>query len=198
MKKFLTILTLFTISTFFSQNKEVKELIRIDKEYDSLLISYQKKAKDSLSHLSKNERIKIMAEYENRKNKERKEKLLIQLQNIKKFESENPNLPHESLKCSGDIEMPNLVQRNSKYKETIDKNAKNNKDSKEEIAKSIVTFVVTSDGFVEKVSASGSNEEFNREVEINLYKIVQLKPYCNKGYTMTQRFKMPITVNFKD
>ena len=60
MKKFLTILTLFTISTFFSQNKEVKELIRIDKEYDSLLISYQKKAKDSLSHLSKNERIKIL------------------------------------------------------------------------------------------------------------------------------------------
>jgi len=139
-----------------------------------------------------------MAEYENRKNKERKEKLLIQLQNIKKFESENPNLPYASLKCSGDIEMPNLVQRNSKYKETIDKNAKKNKDSKEEIAKSIVTFVVTSDGFVEKVNASGSNEEFNREVEINLYKIVQLKPYCNNGYTMTQRFKMPITVNFKD
>lgn len=67
MKKFLTILTLFTISTFFSQNKEVKELIRIDKEYDSLLISYQMKAKDSLSHLSKNERIKIMAEYEKKK-----------------------------------------------------------------------------------------------------------------------------------
>lgn len=198
MKNNLALFAVFTISMFFSQNKEVKELIRIDKEYDSLLIAYQKKAKDSLSRLSKKERIKIMAEYESKKNLERQEKLLVQLQKIKKFENENSNLPHQSLKCSnGNIEMPNLLQKKSKYKATLDESLKNN-TVKNEIVKSVVTFVVTSDGYVENARATGNNEELNKELELTLYKIEQLKPFCENGYSMTRRFRMPITMNFED
>lgn len=195
MKKTFFLFLIFNFSFTFSQNKEVKELIKIDKQFDSLLIAYQIKAKDSLSNLSKKERLKIMAEYESKKNKERNEKILKQLEIIKI--SENQNITPEVLKCTNEnIELPNLFQRKSKYKPTIDKGLKISNSSNEDSIKSTVTFVVTSDGYIKNVIAVGNNDAFNKELEITLYKIERWKPSCDNGHTITERFKMPVTMNF--
>lgn len=197
MKKTFFLLLIFNFSFTFSQNKEVKELIKIDKQFDSLLIAYQIKANDSLSNLSKKERIKIMAGYESKKNKERNEKLLKQLEIIKI--SENQNLTHQVLKCTnGNFELPNIFKRKSKYKPTIDKSLNISNSSNEDSIKSTVTFVVTSDGYIRNVNATGNNDAFNKELEIILYKIERWKPSCDNGQTITERFKMPVTMNFKN
>lgn len=195
MKKTFFLLLIFNFSFIFSQSKEVKELIRIDEQFDSLLIAYQIKANDSLSNLSKKERLKIMAKYEKKKNKERRKKLLKQLEIVKN--SENQNETHKVLKCENEnVEMPNLFQKKSKYKPTIHKNLNISNSSGEDSIKSIVVFDVTSDGYIKNVNAIGDNDAFNKDLEITLYKIERWKPSCSNGQTIKVRFKMPVTMNF--
>lgn len=197
MKKTFLLLLIFNFSFIFSQNKEVKELIRIDEQFDSLLIAYQIKANDSLSNLSKKERLKIMSKYEKKKNKERRKKLLKQLEIVKN--SENQNETHQVLKCENEkVEMPNLFLRKSEYKPTSDKSLNINNSSGEDSIKSIVVFDVTSDGYIKNVNATGDNNTFNKDLEITLYKIERWKPSCNNGQTIKVRYKMPVTMNFNN
>ncbi|MGS0747924.1 hypothetical protein [Halpernia sp. GG3] len=53
MKKILLAFICFLFIGVKAQRAEVIELIKVNKKYDSILVNYQKKAKDSLSNLSK-------------------------------------------------------------------------------------------------------------------------------------------------
>jgi len=193
-------LTFFLLSfTCSAQLEEIKDLKIIEKRFDSILVSYQKKAKDSLSHLKKKERNEIMALeeskiYDRKRNEER-----LQLKRIKdkELEIENLKLPNKFGRCdmNGDFQMPNLLNK-TKYKPTIVNNKQENKSGDNESTSSIVIFQVTSDGYIKNVIATGENTDFNTELELTLYKLEKLTPRCLNGFTKTERYRLPVKMNF--
>lgn len=200
MNKFSVFVFLFFSVCFFSQKLEIREIKAIDKKYDSILIAYQKKAKDSLANFSKKERTRIMAQYENGINGERRKQQLQLLQKIKLLESEQQKffIKEEGEKCRGNREsfqMPKLDTKSS-YKPTESKDVKTGFGNDGEL-KSIVTFVVNSKGEIGNVRAEGQNQDFNRELELILYKLENWTPLCVNGITTTNRFRLPVTLNLK-
>jgi len=208
MNKLYYLTFLLLSFTFNAQLKEIKDLKIIEKRFDSILVAYQKRAKDSLSHLKKKERNEIMVLeeskiYERKKNEER-----LQLERIKdkELEIENLKLPDKFGRCemTGDFKMPNLLNK-TKYKPTIIKNKQESKSGDNESLSSTVIFQITSDGFVKNVSANGKNADFNTdgknadfntELELTLYKLEKLTPRCLNGFTKTERYRLPVTMNF--
>jgi hypothetical protein len=184
-----------------AQLKGVKKLKQIEKKYDSLLVSYQKNAKDSLSYLKKNERNEIMATAEAKIIERKKAEEYAQLERIKEEELEidikNLNIPEKYAKCNigTDFQMPNLLVK-TKYKPTLSKKTKQNLEGSDKgQLNSTVHFIVTADGYVKKVSAVGINADFNKELELTLYKIEKLTPSCQGGIAKTARYRMPVILN---
>ncbi|MCY0969095.1 hypothetical protein [Chryseobacterium wangxinyae] len=199
MNKLYYLTFLLLSFTFNAQLKEIKDLKIIEERFDSILVAYQKKAKDSLSHLKKKERHEIMVLeeskiYERKKNEER-----LQLKRIKdkELEIENLNLPNKFGRCemTSDFKMPNLLSK-TKYKPTRPKNKEESKSGDNESISSNVIFQVTYDGYIKNVNATGKNVDFNTELELTLYKLEKLTPRCLNGFTKTERYRLPVTMNF--
>lgn len=91
--------------------------------------------------------------------------------------------------------MPDFSNK-PKYKPTVSKIKTKESDDKDNLS-SVVTFQVTADGFIKNVVASGENAEFNRDLEITLYKLAKWTPRCNKGFAKTESYKLPVKMNFK-
>ena len=200
MKK-LSYLIFFLISfTYNAQLKEIKDLKIIEKRFDSILVAYQKKAKDSLSHLKKKERNEIMVLEESKiyKRKENEERLQLKRIKDKELEIENLKLPNKFGRCemTQDFQMPNLLNK-TKYKPTILNNKRENKSGDNLSISSTVVFQITADGYVKSVIATGENTDFNTELELTLYKLEKLTPRCLNGFTKTERYRLPVTMNFK-
>jgi hypothetical protein len=201
MKKIYTITLLFFSFVLNAQLNEVKELQQIEKKYDSILVEYQKKAKDSLSSFKKRERNEIMAKKESEIVEKMKKEEYTQLNKIKQKESDlaKLNIPDKIVSCNGTaFQMPNLLEKNTKYKPTPSKSTKENQQSEDESLTSIVTFAVTGEGYVKEVIAEGSDKEFNKQLEITLYKIGKMNPRCFGGVAETTRFRMPVKMNFNN
>jgi len=199
MSRLYIILFLFLGVIINAQLKGVKKLKQIEKKYDSLLVSYQKNAKDSLSHLKKNERNEIMATEEAKIIKRKKAEEYAQLEKIKEEELEidKLNVPEKYAKCNIEtsFQMPNLLVK-TKYKPTLSKKTKQNlEESNKGQLNSTVHFIVTADGYVKKVNAVGIHADFNKELELTLYKIEKLTPSCQGGIARTARFRMPVILN---
>lgn len=185
--------------TFNAQLKEIKDLKLIEKRFDSILVAYQKKAKDSLSHLKKKERNEIMVLEESKIFERKKTEERIQLKKIKdkELEVDNLKLPEKFGRCEmgGDFQMPNLLNK-TKYRPTTSNSKKESPSKDKESLRSTVVFYITSDGYVKNVSAVGENTDFNTELELTLYKLEKLTPRCLKGFTKTERYRLPVTMNF--
>lgn len=196
MKKFYILLYFILGFTASAQLKEVQKLKNIEKKYDSILVNYQKDAKDSLADLKKVERNKIMALEEAKIVERKKKEEYAQLDKIRKEELElfGKNIPEKSRKCEMDtnFQLPNLLNK-LKYKPTIDKTK--GKEKKRELT-SVVTFQVTADGYVKNVKATGADEDFNKELELTYYKVEKMTPMCFNGITKTKNFRQPIKANF--
>lgn len=182
-----------------AQLKEVQELKKIEKQYDSILISYQKRAKDSLSALKKSERNEIMASEEAKIVERRKTEELLQLKKIKakELELENLKLPEKFARCEmgENFQMPNLLNK-VKYKPTVAKSKKgNSREGKKDLA-CVMVFQVTADGFIKNVNAIGENAEFNQELELTLYRLEKMTPRCLGGVSKTERYRLPVRMNF--
>ncbi|MCP2037409.1 hypothetical protein [Chryseobacterium sp. HSC-36S06] len=201
MNKIAPLLIIFFGFLVNAQSNEIAELRRITKEYDSILIEYQIKAKDSLAGLSNKDRNRIMAQYEMRINEERRNIEFDLLKKIKLNEVEENKNPvvKQSIKCkdAGEhFQMPNF-EKKSQYKATKSKEVKSENDLSGEF-KSIVTFTVTEDGNVKNVSARGENFEFNRELELIMYKMEKKwTPLCVEGMATSNNFRMPVTLILK-
>lgn len=184
-----------------AQTNEVSELRKISKKYDSILIKYQIKAKDSLASLSNKDRNRIMAQYEKTVNEERQNLELNLLDKIKLKEAEENKNPiiKQSFKCKvggEQFQMPSLA-RKSKYKPTKSKEVQSEVELSG-LFKSVVTFTVTEDGNIKNVRASGDNFKFNRELELTMYKIEpKWTPVCVKGIAISSNFRMPVTLELK-
>jgi len=199
MNKIYLILFILSGLTIKAQLKEIVELKNIGSRYDSMLIAYQKKAKDSLSHLKKDLRNEIMAAEEAKIFERQKEEERNQLAKIKSKELEIENLkkPEKFARCKSaeDFEMPSLANR-SKYQSTLSKKKADDSTGKDHLS-SLVLFQVTADGFIKNVVASGENRQFNTDLEITLYKLEKLTPRCINGFAKTERFRLPVKINFK-
>lgn len=184
-----------------AQLKEVKKLQLIQENYDSILVDYQKRAKDSLSALKKSERNVIMERIESKILEKRKKEEYTQLDKIKNEELDLLNLktPEKRIKCQSfqQFIMPNLLGKKTKYKPTISETTKRLEKEQPRQVSSIMTFVVNEEGFVKNVNAEGTDEDFNKELEITLYKVEKLLPACINGFFKSQKFRMPVTLNFK-
>lgn len=192
-------LTFFLLSfTFNAQLKEIKDLKIIEKRFDSILVAYQKKAKDSLSHLKKKERNEIMVLEESKIYKRKKNEESLQLKRIKdkELEIENLKLPNNFGRCemTSDFQMPNLLSK-TKYKPTVPKNKEESNGDNESISSNVI-FQVTYDGYIKNVSVTGKNADFNTELELTLYKLERWTPRCLNGFTKTERYRLPVTMNF--
>lgn len=75
-KNILTLIVFFLFSLTMGQTSSIFELRKLNKRYDSILIAFQQRAKDSLSGHSKKNRLKIMALYEQKVNKQRRQQNL--------------------------------------------------------------------------------------------------------------------------
>lgn len=196
MKKFYILLYFILGFTATAQLKEVQKLKNIEKKYDSILVNYQKNAKDSLADLKKVERNKIMALEEGKILERKKKEEYTQLDKIRKEEMElsGKSITEKSRKCEmgADFQMPNLLNK-LKYKPTIDKTKEKAKTRE---LTSVVTFQVTADGYVKNVKATGVNEDFNKELELTYYKVEKMMPMCFNGITKTKNFRQPIKANF--
>lgn len=201
MNKVLFLLMVFSGFLVNAQIEEVRELRMINKKYDSLLIEYQNKAKDSLSNLSKKDRNKIMALHENEVNKQRRkiENSLLEKIKLKESEAENNPVVKQIVKCKNDaasFQMPNLNKK-SDYHPTNSNDVKNETEFYGEL-KSTVTFIVNEDGKISNVRATGDNLMFNKELELTLYKIEKdWTPVCVNGVAQRNRFRLPVTMKFK-
>lgn len=196
MNKFYILIYFVLGFTASAQLKEVQKLKNIEKKYDSILVNYQKNAKDSLANLKKVERNKIMALEEAKIVERKKKEEYAQLDKIRKEELElsRKTIPEKSRKCEMDtnFQMPSLLNK-LKYKPTIDKTKE--KEKKREFI-SVITFQVTADGYVKNVKATGADEDFNKELELTYYKVEKMTPMCFNGITKTRNFRQPIRANF--
>ena len=203
MKKILFAFFCFLFIGINAQRAEVTELIKVNKKYDSILINYQKKAKDSLSNLPKRERNKIMAEKEKSISMDLQKYNYAQLDKIKIAEQKEKNEKKEEVKfkCNNYIPvvLPNIKPVISSYKPTYSKDVKSNDYGLgENQQKSLVTFIVTADGNIEEVKAEGQNEKFNKYVELMLYSIEKKwTVLCQNGFGVRTRYRLPITMTFK-
>lgn len=191
---------LIIVSNFlFSQSLEIKELWRINKKYDSILVDYQSRAKDSLSNLSKKARKKIMVENENRIAYEKRKFELDLLEKIKAIDEKSKLsfVSSKTLKCENiNNEVIEFNKSNkSRYKATDENQGIKSNNTNEKLT-TVVTFVVSENGYVSNVKATGGNQEFNTENELILYKLGRFKPQCIDGFTQTARFRMPVTMKF--
>ncbi|GEM_PF-3485553 len=200
MNKCILILVVFISNFCFGQSEDVKELWKINKKYDSILINYQNKAKDSLSNLSKKERMKIIGTNEIRINKKRRAEELFLLDKINNSEGNQFKnyTPTKTFKCD-DIARE-IVSFNKKlksnYKATETNNSISNFGSNNEPLTTTLTFVVSEEGYISDVKATGNNTEFNKENILTLYKAGRWTPKCSNGYTEASRFRMPVTMKF--
>lgn len=165
-----------------------------------MLIAYQKIAKDSLAKIPKKERLRIMALHENEVNKNRRKLKLELLEKIKTREDSegNPAFKEVGTKCknNGDSMKFPILENKSLYKQTESPEVPSEFGLKKEL-KSTVIFVVTSAGEIKNIRASGDDKDFNRELEMMMYKIEKWTPACINGITTTNRFRLPVTLNFK-
>lgn len=196
----IILFVLLTASNFLSsQSLEIKELWRINKKYDSILVGYQNKAKDSLSDLSKKEKKKIMVENENRIANEKRKFELDLLEKIKAIDEKSKLsfVSSKTLKCENinkEVNEFNKLNKN-KYIATDENQGIKLKNKNEQLS-TILTFIVSEKGYISNVKATGANQEFNRENELILYKLGRFKPQCVDGFTQTARFRMPVTMKF--
>ncbi|MGA9211081.1 hypothetical protein [Kaistella sp.] len=200
MNKSLPLLIIFFSFFINAQTNDVSELRNINKKYDSILIEYQIKAKDSLASLPKKERDKIMAQHEKTVNEERRNLEFALLEKIKLNETEASKNPviKQNLKCKNDgtpFQMPSFDKK-SNYKPTKSKEVKSETEFSGDL-NSIVTFTITENGIINNVRAKGNNAEFNRELELTFYKIEKKwTPLCIGGIATTNNFRMPVTMKF--
>ncbi|WP_160138149.1 hypothetical protein [Chryseobacterium sp. c4a] len=201
MKKLLFLLILFLGGIINAQLNEVKQLKLLEKKYDSILISYQKKAKDSLSHMTKKERNEIMAREEAKIIERRKIEEYAQLEKIKGEElgSDIFKLPRKYLKCEmeGNFKMPDLLVK-TKYKPTVSKVSDENLEGGGGSLESVATFYTTADGYIRNVNTTGENNDFNKQIELTLYRIEKILPRCINGFSKLDKYSMPVKMNFKN
>src|SRR5690606_385826 len=194
-KNILTLIVFFLFSLTMGQTSSVFELRKLNKRYDSILITYQQRAKDSLSGHSKKDRLKIMALYEQKVNKQRRQQNLAYLDKIKLEEDTSSGTPaKKDIKCKsmGNFGPPNF-KPNSKYKATESPQVSAVPHFLGEV-KSVVTFIVDEEGTVKNVRANGENEDFNREIELMFYTMEKKwTPVCVGGFAQANRFILPIT-----
>lgn len=200
MNKIFTFLAVLGGILINAQSSEILELRKISRDYDSILIQYQLKAVDSLSGISKRERNRIMAEHEKSINEKRRKLELDLLRKIKMIEDEENKNPvvKQNIKCDNDSQftMPSLSTEN-RYKPTKSKDVKSGNQIFGEVS-SIVKFTITADGYLKNVRASGTNPEFNKELELIMYKMdKKWTPVCQEGVAISQNFRMPVTMKFK-
>ncbi|QQV02383.1 MULTISPECIES: hypothetical protein [Chryseobacterium] len=199
MNKLYYLLFFLLSFTLSAQLKEIRDLKIIEKRFDSILVVYQKKAKDSLSYLKKKERNDIMVLEESKIYERKKIKERLQLKKIKakELEIDNLKLPNKFDKCNMnvDFQMPNLLSK-TKYKPTISKNKEESKSGDNKSISSSVIFQVTYDGYIRNVNAIGENADFNTELELTLYKLERWTPRCLNGFTKTEKYRLPVTMNF--
>ncbi|KAB1231856.1 hypothetical protein [Chryseobacterium viscerum] len=201
MKSLFALLFLFLSFVINAQLKEVKQLKSIEKKYDSIVISYQKKAKDSLSYLKKSDRNEIMAKEEGRIHQMKKEEEYAQLKKIKEEEQElvKLNLPEKHIKCDegAGIQMPDLLIK-PKYKPTVSRTTKQNSKGDNSELTTVVTFSVTADGYIKNVNAVGNDDDFNKQSELTLYKIEKITPRCIGGISRATIYKLPVRMTFNN
>ncbi|WP_234109642.1 energy transducer TonB [Chryseobacterium sp. R2A-55] len=200
MYRIVLLPAIFFFVSLSGQNSEIEEMRRIDKKYDSMLIAYQKSAKDSLAKISRKERLRIMALHENEVNMNRRKLKFGLLEKIKQRETSEEDTTFKEIgtKCNnnGDsMKFPTLANK-SLYKPTGSPDVPSESGLQQEL-KSTVIFVVNSSGKIKNVRASGDHQDFNRELEITMYKIEKWTPLCVNGVTTTNRFRLPVTMNFK-